>query len=280
MNTQPLLQPPPLATLPLPTGTSLRTLADGTTIGRYLRMDIASVFQPLIDGASGALVGNEAFVRAHGLGDLSLTPWGLFSLADRGRGLVALDRLCRIVHARNFQRVPAAPGLLFVNVHGRLLEAVAEDHGRTFRQLLDLMEFPLARVVIEIPHTANDDRRLLALALTNYRRNGFQTAINVATADELPALLRVVQTDYAKVDARGIGFPTQMEVAAELALRSGVKLVCTRVETAVQHDALHTLPGILLQGRTIAPPQALPHTAGSLCPQDLPSSDFPYAKNA
>lgn len=246
----------PWSHLPLPEGAGLRALADGTAIGRYLRMDLASVFQPLIDGG-GACVGHEAFVRAHGRGDLGLTPWGLFSLADEGRALVALDRLCRIVHTLNFLRADPA-GKLFMNVHGRLLAAVAEDHGRAFRRILDLLAFAPGRVVIEIPPTANENRRLLALALANYRRHGFAVAINVAGPAALPALLRAVQTDYVKIDGRGASRPELMRTAAELARASGARPVFTRIETAQQRDFLLAQPGVLLQGRAIAAPHPLP----------------------
>lgn len=249
--------------LPLPAGTYLRLLADGTLIGRYLRMELASVFQPVVE-TSGALLGHEAFVRSHGRGDLSLTPWGLFSLADGGRALITLDRLCRLVHTLNFQRGPGA-GLLFMNVHGRLLEAVADHHGRAFREILKLLAFPARQVVIEIPHTANDNRRLLALAAANFRSNGFAVALNVQQPAALPALLRVVQADYAKIDARGITDPDSLRPLLESARGGGTRLVCTRVGTTAQRDTLNKLPGLLLQGHAIAAPQARPLTGSPIC---------------
>lgn len=242
----------------MPEGAALRALADGTIIGRFQRMDLASVFQPVVAGGSGAVVGLEAFVRAHGRGDLSLTPWGLFSLADRGRALVGLDRLCRIVHTLNFLRMPACEGRLFMNVHGRLLEAVADNHGQAFRSTLDRLGFSPERVVIEIPHRANDNRRLLALALQNYRRHGFSVAINIADPAQIPSLLGVVQADYVKFDGRSFSLSEPAELAAAAARSQGVQPVFTRIETSVQFDFLRKIPGVLLQGRAIAAEQALP----------------------
>lgn len=253
----------PLERLPLPAGTYLRLLADGTVIGRYLRMDLASVFQPVMD-SHGTLVGHEAFVRSHGRGDLSLTPWGLFSLADGGRALITLDRLCRLVHTLNFLRGPG-DGLLFMNVHDRLLEAVADHHGQAFREMLRLLAFPPRQVVIEIPHTANDNRRLLALAAANFRNNGFAVALNVQQPAALPALLRVVQADYAKIDARSIADPESLRPLLDSARAGGTQLVCTRVGTPEQRVALGTLPGLLLQGNAIAPPRAQAVARTSIC---------------
>jgi len=250
--------PPDL--LPLPRGLEISTLSDGTAVGRFLRTDLSSVFQPVIESGSGRCAGHEAFVRAHGRGHLDITPWNLFSLVANDDALVALDRLCRTVHVLNFRRVPDLPGRLFLNVHGRLLAAVREDHGHTFRHALDRLDLDLdpGRIVIETPEAANLDRKLLALVLSNYRLNGFAVAANTPGIADLESLLLMVRPDFVKIDARQVPKPDAMRRAVALARDSGTRPVFMRVQTAEQRDFLQSLPDVLLQGWAVARPSPLP----------------------
>lgn len=243
---------------PLPPGLGISALPDGTVVGRFLHTDLSSVFQPLIDGASGACAGHEAFVRVHGQGELNTTPWNLFSLVANDESLVALDRLCRFVHTLNFLQAAGTPGRLFLNVHGRLLAAVREDHGHTFRDAIDKFALDPARIVIETPASANPERALLALVLSNYRLNGFAVAANTPGIADLESLLRMVRPDFVKIDARQTPTPEIMQRAVVLARDSGTRPIFTRVESGAQRDFLRTLPDVLLQGWAIARPSARP----------------------
>lgn len=261
----PRTTPPPLDPLPLPQGLGVRTLADGTALGRFLHTDLSSVFQPLVESGSARCAGHEAFVRAHGGGDRDLTPWSLFSLVANDETLVALDRLCRIVHVLNYLRVPDSPGRLFLNVQGRLLAAVLQDHGHTFREALDRLGFAPERIVIETPSAANSDRKLLALVLSNYRLNGFKVAASVGDLADLEALLRMVRPDFVKIDARQVRTPQAMRSVAALARDSGTRPVFTRIESPGQRDFLHGLADVLLQGWVIGRPTESPGLPAS-CP--------------
>lgn len=250
--------------LPLPPEIKLATLADGTAIGCFLRTDLSSVFQPIFHGGDGGdggkrrVVGHEAFVRAHGGGARDLTPWNLFSLVANDETLVALDRLCRAIHAINFLRHPQVPGRLFLNVHGRLLAAVSEDHGHVFRAALDKLGLAPNRIVIETPETANADRKLLALVLSNYRLNGFLVAASTQGIAELEALLRVVRPDFVKIDGRQVCRPADMEYAIALARGQGIRPVFSRVESPPQRDYLLSRPDVLVQGWALAEAHAVP----------------------
>lgn len=255
------MKPPSLDLLPLPQGLGVSTLPDGTAVGRFLHTDLSSVFQPLIASISGRCAGHEAFVRAHGGGAHDIAPWNLFSLVANDEALVALDRLCRIVHVLNYLRAPEPGGRLFLNVQGRLLAAVREDHGHTFREALDKLGFAAGRIVIETPEIANPERKLLALVLSNYRLNGFRVAANVRDLAELETLLRMVRPDFVKIDTRQVVRPEAMRRAIALTRDAGARPIFTRVESAVQRDFLLALPEILLQGRAIAWPAARPAAA-------------------
>jgi EAL domain-containing protein (putative c-di-GMP-specific phosphodiesterase class I) len=244
--------------LPLPSEIKLATLPDGTAIGRFLRTDLSSVFQPIFHGGNGRIVGHEAFVRAHGGGARDLTPWNLFSLVANDETLVALDRLCRAIHAINFLRHQEVPGRLFLNVHGRLLAAVSEDHGHVFRAALDKLGLAAKRIVIETPEIANADRKLLALVLSNYRLNGFLVAASTQGIADLEALLRVVRPDFVKIDGRQVCRPADMDHAIALTRGHGIRPVFSRVESSAQREYLLSRPDVLLQGWALAEAHANP----------------------
>lgn len=244
--------------LPLPKGLGICTLPDGTVVGRFLHTDLSSVFQPLIVGDSANPVAHEAFVRVYGAGERTITPWNLFSRAADDVALVALDRLCRYVHALNFLRLPAETSRLFLNVHGRLLVAVRQDHGRTFRHALDRLALDHRRVVIETPEVANRDLTLLGLVLANFRLNGFAVAVNTVGMADLELLLRVVRPDFVKIDARQVSTPAAMRRAIVLVGDSGARPVFTRVASSEQRDFLQAQPGVSMQGWAIGRPSAVP----------------------
>ena len=136
-------------------GRQLRRLPEGGVVGDWFGCELSSVFQPIVLHAGRSTIGYEAFLRILGNGERALSPWTLFSAnADDGR-LVALDRLARTVHALNFLLSVDGDGLLFLNVHGRLLAAVSGDHGAAFRKVVDALGLPPERIVIETPLAAS-----------------------------------------------------------------------------------------------------------------------------
>ena len=189
----------PLAWKP---GLSLRRHADGRVIGRFLSAHLTSLYQPIIEIASDRVIGSEAFVRCHNADEVGLSPWNLFSLVADDDTLVGLDRLCRTLHVLNNPEPIEHDALLFLNVHGRLLPAVAEDHGHAFRRVLMALDRPSANIVIETPTAACADPKLLAFVLSNYRLNGFKVGANVASARDLESVLREVRPNFVKIDSR------------------------------------------------------------------------------
>lgn len=243
-----------LLPLNLPAGVRLHQMPGGGAVGHFLNVELGSVFQALIASGAGNRVAYEAFVRTHAEGELSLSPWNLFSLAADDMSLIALDRLCRIVHALNFRHFVPGDGLLFLNIHGRLLAAVSEDHGRVFRGVLDQLALSPGRVVLETPVTANTERTLLAFALANYRLNGFKVAANTMGLADLEELVRGVRPDFVKIDARHVLQPAQMQQAIRIAEDSGIRLVFTRVEQNAQREFLRAQADVWLQGWAVGRP--------------------------
>ncbi|WP_341646349.1 EAL domain-containing protein [Thauera sp. SDU_THAU2] len=227
-------------------GKQLRRLAEGGVVGDWFGCELSSVFQPIVS-PPGGIVGFEAFLRILGSGERALSPWTLFSAnADDGR-LVALDRLARTVHALNFLSSVEDDSLLFLNVHGRLLAAVAGDHGAAFRKVLDALGLPPERVVIETPLEASSQPELLGFVLRNYRNNGFQVAINVDSPAQWQWLASRVPAQFVKIDSARLLFADDWRSRLDWleGLREGATIVATRLERKLESD----LPdGLLLQG--------------------------------
>lgn len=261
MNTRSAQPVDPIARLPIrwQPGLSLARAPDGRALGRFFGARLSSVYQTLIASDTGKPVGREAFVRclaerAADGGD-GLSPWSLFSLVADDATLVGLDRLCRTLHVLNDPRAgdgdAGGTGLLFLNVHGRLLPAVAEDHGRAFRLILEVLGRTPADIVIETPASACADPRLLGFVLSNYRLNGFRVAANMASPADLDALLKVVRPNFVKIDVRHFGDAETILAFVARAREAGVRTVLTRVEFSHSLAAARPAADVWLQGYAV-----------------------------
>ncbi|CAJ0812427.1 EAL domain-containing protein [Ralstonia flaminis] len=207
--------------------------ASGRVQGQFFHSSLTSLFEPVWQLAADgtlALAGHEALMRTWTRGgDLGLNPWKLFSLASDDSTLVELDRLCRLVHTLNyFARTDARR--LVVNVHGRLLAAVAADHGKAFHRAVTALGLSPEQFVIQVPSTANDDLGLLLFVVDNYRRNGFAVAVQASDPAEAGALLVHAKPAYLKLDARRNWVTRHVVSLADSARELGVTLTLRRCE--------------------------------------------------
>lgn len=226
-------------------------------IGEWYGCQLSSVFQPIVDPLSGRTVGQEAFLRCHGKGQRALSPWSLFSANASDQKLVAFDRLVRGLHSQNFQRVFGPPQLLFLNVHGRLLAAVDDDHGAYFRRTLAAFGMAPEQVVIETPTSASHQTELLAFVLRNYRNNGFRVAVNVDSAAQWQLISSRVDTDFVKIDSRCVvaGGATDSAGLDWLhTLKGKATLILTRLENRLAPHQLR--PATWVQGFAYGSPQS------------------------
>lgn len=237
-------------------GRRIRRLPDGSVVGDWFGCTLTSVFQPILDSASGHILGYEAFLRILGGGRRELSPWVLFSANADDNRLIALDRLARTLHTLNFlTSVDDGDALLFLNVHGRLLAAVEHDHGAAFRRVLDALGVAPARIVIEAPLATSNERDLLSFIVRNYRRQGFRTAVKLESAVQWRDLSQTTPAHYVKIDAnRFLADDTHDRLALWDANSNGAQLVLTRTEQRLKiDDAAHALP--LLQGYAYGAPE-------------------------
>jgi EAL domain-containing protein (putative c-di-GMP-specific phosphodiesterase class I) len=227
-------------------------------VGKFLRCQLASVFQPIIDLNEQTSVAREAFVRSWHQTESRLSPWSLFASAAHDDDVVELDRLCRTVHLLNHFSGLHANESLIVNVHDRLLAAVAGDHGRSFRRVLDALAIPPSRVIIETPESVCLDRGLLAFVVANYRLNGFRISVSVGRVSDVQEALGIVRPDYLKVDGRRITSTAEAAHILALAEANCVRTIIQRVETHEQLNTLREAGITLVQGFALAAPSAVP----------------------
>ena len=143
----------------------------------FIGVQLNSAFQPIYDSAAGELVGHEALIRPSLGGELASHPDFALTYAEQTGKLVQFDRVSRTLHVLNFRQIYAENGLLFLNVHPKLLTSV-NGHGKIFERILHANSVPTNRVVIEINEGLVGHDKQLTEAIDNYRDRGYQIAID------------------------------------------------------------------------------------------------------
>jgi EAL domain-containing protein (putative c-di-GMP-specific phosphodiesterase class I) len=250
---------------------------EGRAQGRFFNCTMSSAFQPIrqIGGgaAAGADIGGvrayEGLARSVSAQDKGLSLWKLLDHAASDDESIELDRLCRMLHAINFFRQAdgtpesSANGEadLYLNVHDRLLSAVSSNHGHAFRRILDALELPLSRVVLQLPVATPQQGWLLNYVTDNYRRNGFRFAVNVDSAADAIAVLDRLRPDVFKLDTRVLHDTAGLLQLLERTRQAGVTVVFKRIETEPALQALRDLSAaagvpVLGQGYLLDEPRA------------------------
>lgn len=216
----------------MPDSPNFRVVAGSRITGKFYGATITTVLQSLQDPATGVIHAHEALARSYSATGSGLSPWGLFADASTDAHLIALDRLCRTVHAINFRvsKLSETGSKLVLNVHERLLHGVPAGHGAFFRQVLDLLEMPPARIVIDIPLFETVDVHWLKRVVENYRRAGFRIALEAASALQAKLLSTWMQPDWIRLPPSLVAAETVSELR-----RIGVKTVATRVDSPQDH---------------------------------------------
>lgn len=221
---------------PTEAATSITLDGAGRAQGRFFNCTMTSAFQPVRRLDTDAVTGYEGMARSVSSGDLGLSLWKLLDHAASDDESIELDRLCRMLHSINFFRqAPAQEDdlALYLNVHERLLGAVSSNHGHAFQRILDALGLPIERIVLQLPLATPNQRWLLNYVADNYRRNGFQLALNAASPAQALELLPRLRPRVIKLDARQLGAEAPAGLADLLAAGAdaGVQVVFKRVET-------------------------------------------------
>src|SRR5512139_4029733 len=90
--------------------------SDGV-LGRFGDIQLDSAFQPIFSLAHRRPVGFEALLRPYAADGSPLSPLKVFEMVKGEAENVFLDRLCRIVHTRNFLAQADDSSWLFLNIN-------------------------------------------------------------------------------------------------------------------------------------------------------------------
>jgi len=238
----------------------------------FLGVQLNSAFQPIYDSAAGELYGHEALLRPSLGGELSSTPEFAFSYAEQSNKLVQFDRVSRTLHVLNFRQIYADSGLLFLNVHPKLLVAV-NAHGKVFERILHANSVPTDRVVIEIPEGLIEQDKQLTEAISNYRDRGYKIAIDhFGSKHSHIERLWKFAPDFVKLDQSLIQqaeanprLNAVLPSLVKLITDSNAKAIITGIETQSQFDIAIESGSTLLQGYFLGKPV----TAKELQPSKL-----------
>lgn len=238
----------------------------------FLGVRLNSAFQPIYDIQAGDLFGHEALLRPSLGGELSSTPEFAFTYAEQAGKLVPFDRVSRTLHVLNFRQIYAENGLLFLNVHPKLLIAV-NAHGKVFEKILHSNSVPTDRVVIEIQEGLIEQEKQLTEAIDNYRERGYRIAIDRfgSSQSHIDRLWKFAP-DFVKLDLSLIQkaehndrihkiLPGLIKMIKDL----GAQPIITGIETQIQLDIAIESGTNLVQGYFLAKPV----TANELQPARL-----------
>jgi EAL domain-containing protein (putative c-di-GMP-specific phosphodiesterase class I) len=232
-------------------------------VSKFIGLQLRSAFQPIYSTILGKALGYEALIRPSIGPSDPLTPAFAFGFADNQGRLVKFDRVARTLHALNYLHLPDTRGLLFLNVHPKLLVSV-NAHGQVFERILHAHSVPTHKVVIEILESAVDADKPLVEAIGNYRDRGYHIAIdNFGSKHSNLDRLWKLAPDYVKLDLGIIHeaennpkvrrmLPKLIEIIHEL----GARAVVEGIENEAQYKVALDAGATLLQGYLLGKPAA------------------------
>jgi len=229
----------------------------------FIGVQLNSAFQPIYDSEAGDLYGHEAHLRPSLGGELPSTPEFAFTYAEQSGKLVQFDRVSRTLHVLNFRQIYAENGLLFLNVHPKLLISV-NAHGKVFERILHANSVPTDRVVIQIQEGLVEQDKQLTEAIDNYRDRGYRIAIDhFGNTNSRIDRLWKFSPDFVKLDSNLIqkadsnerirkALPGLVKVIRDL----GAQPVINGIETQSQLDIAIESGSTLFQGDFLGKPVA------------------------
>jgi EAL domain-containing protein (putative c-di-GMP-specific phosphodiesterase class I) len=238
---------------------------------------VRSVYQPLVELASGRLVGYEALARGP-VGPLE-RPDHLFAAARRHGLLTELDAACRTAALRGaVEHGLVDPLTVFVNVEPEVLEnapldglvALAARAPGRLRVVLEITERALTARPAELLRTVQRVREL-----------GWGVALDDVGAESASlAFLEVVRPDVVKLDLRLVQSRPGPDVAGIMhavnayAERTGALLLAEGIETTRHRRAAEGLGATLGQGWLFGRGTDHPAPPGAVetAPLDLPGN--------
>jgi EAL domain-containing protein (putative c-di-GMP-specific phosphodiesterase class I) len=223
---------------------------------------LRTLYQPIVDLASGTTVAYEALTRGPTGSRLEL-PEQLFSQAREQELAEVLDWDCQATAIRNALAAGAGRrGCLFINVEPVSLQ-------RRWPEQLDLLYQQVAdhetSLVVELTERALiEDPRALLAGVRKLRRRGIAIAIDDLGADPASLALLpfvepdVIKLDLAPVEQYGSGRVAAIASAVQAdAERRGALILAEGIETEAHADRAAVLGATLGQGWLFGKPEML-----------------------
>lgn len=180
---------------------------------------VSSTFSPVRQAGNNAtLIGHIAqiSVAPYDHSDHSEQPAEIGNLITQAvtqptnfQSIISLDRLCRTVHMLNYLNHSPNGGALFLDVDPRHILGVQQEHGAYFEKII--FKCGLATRNIVISTTINRSYALnhkeLLDGLYNYRRRGYQIALNIGSlyaATGLWDLVVKLAANYLRINAPNV----------------------------------------------------------------------------
>ena len=239
--------------------------------------DLRAVYQPLIELASGDVVGYEALIRGPAGSPLE-SPAELFSAARASGQLGELDWACRVAAVRGALdgRLPS-PLKLFINAEPEVLDVPCpKRHADIWSRAGEL------DLVIEMTERALTSRPAdLLHSLLDFRDKGWSIALDDVGADSRSlALMELLAPEIVKLDLRLVQARPNPEIAEIVtavnayAERTGAVVLAEGIETAEHLATARSIGASHGQGWLFGRPGALPE------PLTLPARALPLATAA
>ncbi len=240
-------------------------IVDGQVQARFRGNVLTTLFQPVVERASGHVIGHEAHLRVVTGEWAGMAAQGVFLETRDDQELVYLDRLARTLHALNFlQEREQHGGFLALNIHPQLLRAVRGHHGHAFEATLARCGLTPERIVLELADDGFDKLECIRGAIDAYRERGYRVAIDnfgrhTACLDRLEALA----PDVVKLDRSLIGHAGHLSLAKRVITelsgeirRLGAQVVGQCIENPLQIQVAQEAGVDWLQGYRLGRPAA------------------------
>ena len=248
------------ATVPAWSATTL--VGDDAELRDVLAGDgVRSLYQPLVELATGDVVGYEALVRGPAGSELE-RPDQLFDAARAAGRLSELDWACRASAVRGALAAGLpAPMRLFVNVEPEAIGAPCPPRFREVWEAAGRLD-----IVVEVTERALTDRPAeLLTSIESCRKRGWSIALDDVGADSRSlALLSLLRPDVVKLDLRLIQQRPDQDIAEVVAAvnayaeRTGAVVLAEGIETDEHFEMARALGATYGQGWRFGRPGPLP----------------------
>ncbi len=226
---------------------------------------IITLFQPIVDLRTRAVLGHEVFSRGPAGGPFEEAE-RLFALAERTGRLIDLERICRRRALASATRHLKPGTKLFLNTSAGALRD-DEVAGAAFVRQVKEHGLRNDEVVLEITErVAPEERQPYQEILRDLKRQGFGVAIDDMGAGyaSMKALVEM-EPDYLKFDislVRNIDRSpikrSLLETLVDLSEKIGATVIAEGIEAETELAALLDMGVVLGQGRFFTAPELVP----------------------